>query len=145
MAQMKRKLFLLLGTASLSAVSVLGLGTAQAGAAPTAGSGETEVGIRAAKFYLFKDDNRQNGYYPFRKSDGNLANNKWIGGAHAGRTINNGASSMNNNTDRWVDVYDGAEDGHGCGGQKYSARPHSDDDDFTNNDFDNKASCVQFR
>ncbi|GAU67395.1 putative hypothetical protein [Streptomyces sp. NBRC 110611] len=146
---MQRKLVLTLGAASLGAVTLLGMGTATAGAAPakesapaTASAG---IGLNAGKFYVFKDDNFKNGYYPFAKSDGNFANNKWIGGAHNGRTINNGTSSMRNTTDRWIDLYADADDGHGCGGARYSARPHSEDSDLTNNRFDNKASCVRFR
>ncbi|UKY48076.1 hypothetical protein [Streptomyces inhibens] len=149
MTQMKRKLVLTLTAASLSAVSLLGLGTATAGAAPSTSSApavaSAEFGVQAGKFYVYKDDNFKNGYYPFARSDGNVANNKWIGGDHARRTINNGTSSVKNDTDRWADLYADADDGHGCGGAKYSSRPHSKDSDLTNNGFDNKASCVRFR
>ena len=48
---------------------------------------------------------------------------------------------MINNTGRFITL---RSDAATCRGDSYSADPESEDKDFTNNSFDNEASCVLF-
>jgi hypothetical protein len=94
--------------------------------------------------WLYEHDDLDGGGAGFNGDDRNLANNSWIG--EPGRSVNNNASSMLNNSSRYVILYDTANTtGGACRGLAYTAQPTSQDDDFTNNSFDNKASCVEFQ
>ncbi|GLW06903.1 hypothetical protein Misp01_20330 [Microtetraspora sp. NBRC 13810] len=54
--------------------------------------------------------------------------------------MNNSASSMINSTGRTVRLYDSSN----CtGAVGYTANPDSEDEDFSNNNFDNKASSLR--
>ncbi|WP_414504046.1 hypothetical protein [Streptomyces sp. NEAU-L66] len=158
---MQRNIMRTLTAAALSTVGLIGIGTATADAttatpavttaaaddsATTAAADDSaapaEVGINAAKFYFFKDDNRHGGYAYVTGSDRDLRNNRWLSGPHKGRTINNGTSSVNNTTSHFVVLSDHAGS---CVGPHYYSNAHSSDNDLSNNGFDNKASCVTFR
>jgi hypothetical protein len=106
-------------------------------AAPTASAEPSAV--LAGTFYLYEHDDYNGGVAGFTGSDSDLSNNSWAGGP--GRIVNNNASSMKNNSDRDVVLYDVRGS---CTGDAYLARKHSVDSDLTNNGFDNKASCVRF-
>ncbi|GAA3754506.1 peptidase inhibitor family I36 protein [Salinactinospora qingdaonensis] len=58
----------------------------------------------------------------------------------SGGGINDNISSMNNTTYRGIYMYEHAN----YSGFSYYARPRSEDDDLTNNDFDNVASSIRF-
>ncbi|MGY5128205.1 hypothetical protein [Streptomyces nigrescens] len=149
---MQRNIMRTLTAAALSTVGLIGIGTATAGATTatpavaTAAADDSaapaEVGINAAKFYFFKDDSRHGGYAYVTGSDRDLRNNRWRSGPHKGRTIDNGISSVNNTTSRFVVLSDHPGS---CVGPHYYSKAHSSDNDLSNNGFDNKASCVTYR
>jgi hypothetical protein len=115
----------------------LGLAGGLLGATPAIAADEPTA--QAGRFWLFEHDNRGGGQDGFWGTDKDLRNNYWDGSA---RISNNNASSMDNNTDRYIVL---ANTPVSCGGATYLAKPNSSDNDFTNNDFDNKASCVIFQ
>ncbi|MEU8686353.1 hypothetical protein [Streptomyces sp. NPDC048611] len=149
---MKRNFVRTVAAGALSTVTLVGIGAATAdattSATPTAttttadDSASTEVGLAAAKFYFFKDDDRHGGYAYVTGSDRDLRNNRWLSGPHKGRTIDNGTSSVNNTTSHFVVLSDHPGS---CVGPHYYSNAHSSDNDLSNNGFDNKASCVTFR
>ncbi|MGW3013090.1 hypothetical protein ACWC9R_30340 [Streptomyces sp. NPDC001219] len=149
---MERNFVRTVAAGALSTVTLVGIGAATADATTTAtpqattttaaDSASTEVGLAAAKFYLFKDDDRRGGYAYVRGSDRDLRNNRWLSGPHKGRTIDNGTSSVNNTTSHFVVLSDHPGS---CVGPHYYSNAHSSDNDLSNNGFDNKASCVTFR
>ncbi|MFF3543832.1 hypothetical protein ACFYXD_18565 [Streptomyces platensis] len=152
---MKRNTMRTVSAAVLSTVGLIGIGAATADATtattatpavPHAAAGDSaapaEVGIAAAKFYFFKDDDRHGGYAYVTGSDRDLRNNRWLSGPHKGRTIDNGTSSVNNTTSHFVVLSDHPGS---CVGPHYYSNAHSSDNDLSNNGFDNKASCVTFR
>jgi hypothetical protein len=118
---MQRKLALRFGT--LVAASVLALGFA-----PSAN----------AAFILYQHDNYGGNKATFNGSDVELNNKYWD---NTTQIMQNGASSMRNQTNRSVGMWD---IGGACTGSNYVANPNSVDSDFSNNNFDNKASCVKF-
>ncbi|MGK5629366.1 peptidase inhibitor family I36 protein [Streptomyces sp. URMC 123] len=129
---------------ALAAGAALLGGTAIAAPAAFADSGAPSTGERAAqgsqvaRIWLYQHDDYRGGQYGFARNDGDLRDNTWTG---ASSRVNNGASSMKNQTGRDVVLYDIV----GYGGRTYTARAHSSDRDFSNNGFDNKASAVKFR
>ncbi len=91
-----------------------------------------------ASFVLYQSTNL-NGYHAtFNSSDAELNNRYWDGQTTLAQ---NGGSSMNNNTGSYVGMWD---IGGSCTGISYTAAPNSHDLTFSNNNFDNKASCVLF-
>ncbi|MEO3887431.1 peptidase inhibitor family I36 protein [Nonomuraea sp. B5E05] len=96
----------------------------------------------AGYFYLYEHDNYKGGWARFKTGDGDLRNNRWSG---TSRSVNNGASSMKNQTRYYVHLVDSTSGGV----SGYIARPYSVDADLTNNSgqksFDNKASRIFFR
>ncbi|MGH4033992.1 peptidase inhibitor family I36 protein [Actinomycetota bacterium Odt1-20B] len=133
---MKRKLAYSFGVAVLSTAGLLG---AAAGANADA-SGET--GAQATYFTLYGNDNYGGDHKGFASgnSDHDLGNNFWTGTSHI---MEDEASSMTNKTGRDVALFQNP--GSTCSGSVYVALRHSNDKDFSNNNFDNKASCVLFR
>ncbi|MFB7495338.1 peptidase inhibitor family I36 protein [Streptomyces sp. NPDC056161] len=127
--QMKHKLGVALGALALCAVGAIAT-------APTASA--AEAGTQATYFVLYQHDNYGGNYANFSGSDVEL-NNKYWGGTT--QVMNNGASSMRNFTSSYVGLWD---KGTACSGASYTAKPNSVDSDFSNNSFDNKASCVVF-
>jgi peptidase inhibitor family I36 len=91
----------------------------------------------ANRFCLFEHDNFGGGRAVFAGDDSDLRNNFWEG---TSRPVHNGASSMINNRGGSVGLRSNAGS---CSGDSYTANPESEDRDFTNNSFDNEASCVQ--
>jgi hypothetical protein len=108
---------------------------------PGAEAAAEPVDALALPIWLYEHDDLGGGAAGFSGDDRNLANNNWIG--EPGRSVNNNASSMLNDSSRYVLLYDTANSTT-CRGLAYTAQPTSRDDDFTNNSFDNKASCVEF-
>ncbi|MEO3792712.1 peptidase inhibitor family I36 protein [Nonomuraea sp. B10E15] len=96
----------------------------------------------AGSFCLYEHDNYKGGAACFKTGDGDLRNNRWYG---TSRSVNNGASSMKNQTRYYVHLNDSRSDNL----SDYIARPYSVDADLTKNSgqksFDNKASKVVFR
>ncbi|MEO3792713.1 peptidase inhibitor family I36 protein [Nonomuraea sp. B10E15] len=95
----------------------------------------------AGSFYLYEHDNYKGGWARFRTGDLDLRNNRWIG---TSRSVNNGASSMKNETRYWVHLGD-LPDGRSL---EYTAKPYSHDADLTknsgNSSFDNLTSSLRF-
>ncbi|MEO3745047.1 peptidase inhibitor family I36 protein [Plantactinospora sp. B5E13] len=91
----------------------------------------------ADRFCLFEHDNFGGGRAVFNGDDSDLRNNYWGG---TNRPVHNGASSMINNKSVSVSL---RSDASTCAGDSYTALAESEDRDFTNNSFDNEASCVQ--
>ncbi|MCF1595466.1 peptidase inhibitor family I36 protein [Streptomyces muensis] len=127
---MKRKLGMSIGVLALSAASVFGM-TATAEAA--------DSGTRAY-FVIYQHDNYDGMHANFSGTDRNLNNKYWAG---TQQIMNNGGSSMRNNTGSYVGMWDKGGTSS-CTGDSYTANPNSVDSDFSNNDFDNKGSCVVF-
>ncbi|MER6979615.1 peptidase inhibitor family I36 protein [Streptomyces carpinensis] len=127
---MKRKLAMGIGLLALCAGSGLGLASNASAA---------ETGAQATYFVLYENDNYGGRHASFSGSDIELNNKYWDGSTSA--FAQNGASSMRNNTGSYVGLWDV---GTSCSGASYTAKPNSVDSDFSNNNFDNKASCVRF-
>jgi hypothetical protein len=126
-------------TIAALAFGVVGTGAGSA-AAQTADPAATQ---QDRTFRLYEHDDQGGGVATFRAGDQYLGDRSWDG--QPGRIVNNNASSMVNDLLRQVLLYDtGSPGGTGCRGDNYYVEPYSVDDDFTNNDFDNKASCVVF-
>ncbi|MER7371751.1 peptidase inhibitor family I36 protein [Streptomyces lanatus] len=112
------------------------MGAASVGLAQSATA--AEVGTQATYFWLFQHDSYGGSSKNFSGDDRDLSNTFWNG---TSSKVDNGASSMKNQTGRDVALYQNV----GCSGDNYFARANSVDADFSNNEFDNKASCVDFR
>jgi hypothetical protein len=91
----------------------------------------------ADRFCLFENDNFGGGRAVFGVSDSDLRDNFWEG---TNRQVHNGGSSMINNRGGSVSL---RSDASSCAGDSYTARAESEDRNFTDNHFDNEASCVQ--
>ncbi|MFI6291203.1 peptidase inhibitor family I36 protein [Nonomuraea sp. NPDC050790] len=145
---MKRKTTFIVGTLSLSVMGFAGFGSAAQAASGFADRAAGEIVIevvgstsaavdRAActdRFCLFEHDEFTGS--PYIKialpSPGRCAGN-------LPSAYNNWASSMKNEYDRSVWLYDRAN----CSGTPgYTARANSQDKDLTNNGFDNKATSL---
>lgn len=122
----------MVGTLTLGLVGTLGVG-------PSAASAETaDMSAQSGVFYVYEHDDFNGSSARFTSSDTDLRNNSWQG--EPGRILNNNISSVKNQTDRDIVLYDNV----GCTGDAYLSRKHSEDKDLTNNGFDNKASCIKF-
>jgi hypothetical protein len=132
---MKHKLALTFGVAALSAAGLFAAPGANADA-------DGEVGAQVTYFTLYGNDEFGGDHKGFASgsSDHDLGNNFWTGTSHI---MEDEASSMINNTGSDVALFQNA--GSTCSGSTYVALRNSRDADFSNNDFDNKASCVDFR
>lgn len=117
------------------AAALVGLAGPAAQAAPTAQA--EDVSAQAGRFWLYEHDDKGGGAESFGGTDCDLRNNYWDNGD---RVVDNNASSMDNNTDFDVRLWDYRS----RSGDSYIARAHSEDKNFTDNGFDNKASCVVF-
>nr|BFE33002.1 hypothetical protein GCM10010200_052530 [Actinomadura rugatobispora] len=94
-----------------------------------------DVSAQDGDFVLYQHDDQNfwGGTYFVFWPDGHCA-------SLSGKPMNNSASSMTNTTDRTVRLYDSSN----CSGAVgYTAKPNSEDDDFSNNGFDNKASSMR--
>lgn len=134
--KMKKKLALSFGVAVLSTAGMLGA----AGVASADTSGDS--GALATYLTLYGNDDMGGNHKGFASgnSDSDLGNNFWTGTSHV---MEDEASSMINNTGRDVGLFQ--KGGSSCGGDVYVALRHTRDADFSNNNFDNKTSCVDFR
>ncbi|WUH98375.1 peptidase inhibitor family I36 protein [Spirillospora sp. NBC_00431] len=88
------------------------------------------------RFCLFEHVNFGGKRAVFGWTDRNLVNNEW---PRSTRTVNNRASSMINNMGVPVILKD---IDHSCRGRDYTARRESEDRSFSNNSFNDKASCL---
>ncbi|MDP4511559.1 peptidase inhibitor family I36 protein [Nonomuraea turcica] len=122
---MKRKTILAIGALLLSATTLFSSNaTAQASSAAAS----------CAEFCLFQHDehNFWGGEWVMFWPNGTCQN---VDGP-----MNDSASSMINSTDRSVRLYNSRN----CAGAVgYTAKPNSEDEDFSNNGFDNKASSLR--
>lgn len=130
---MTRKIAGVMGALTLSAVAVLGSG-ATAQAQPRAGDvGATRLECSGLTFCLYEHDD-------YSGSRIRLSYNENVSNlASADYKFDNKASSMSNNTAVSVTLHQLK----GYAGTRYTARKQSQDSDFTNNGFDNKASSVR--
>ncbi|MFI7241764.1 peptidase inhibitor family I36 protein [Streptomyces qinglanensis] len=129
---MKRRIGGLLGTVFLSAVAVLGSGSVAQ--AQQADADLAKLHCTNWTFCLFQHDAyRGDSARIFLENVPNLAASDY--------RFDNKASSMSNNTGYSVTLYQYKN----YGGTRYVARKQSEDKDFTNNHFDNKASSVKFQ
>ncbi len=133
---MQRRFGVMVGAVALGFSGMLGV-TSSAAAAETA-----EMSSQAGAFYVYEHDDFKGSSALFTATDNDLRNNSWAG--EPGRILNNNISSMKNQTDRDIFLFDG----FGCAGPSYIAKRNSEDKDLTNNNnnpsFDNKASCIRF-
>lgn len=130
---MKRKIAGLLGALSVGAVAVLGSG-ATAQAQPREGDvGATGLACSGLTFCLYEHDDYSGDRIrlSYNENVSNLAS--------ADYKFDNKASSMSNNTSVQVTLHQLK----GYSGTRYTARKLSQDSDFSNNGFDNKASSVR--
>ncbi|PRX97384.1 peptidase inhibitor family I36 protein [Allonocardiopsis opalescens] len=95
------------------------------------------VGPASADFWVYEHDDQGGRSENFTGDDSNLFNNVWN---DSGGNVNDNISSMRNNENRGVTMYEHAN----YAGDDYYARPNSEDDDLTNNGFDNIASSIDF-
>lgn len=133
---MQRRLAVMTGVVTLGFAGVLGLGSSAA-AAETA-----QMSAQSGAFYAYEHDDFNGRSAIFTATDRDLSDNSWVG--QSGRNVNDNISSMKNQTDRDISLYNNI----GCTGDRYVAKKHSEDKDLTDNSnnpsFDNKTSCVQF-
>jgi hypothetical protein len=138
---MQRRFGVMVGAAALGFSGILVAG-------PSAAAAETaHMSSPAGAFYVYEHDDFKGGSALFTATDKNLANDSWVGSP--GRIIDNNISSMKNQTDRDIYMYDGGGSSKtNRFGDRYLARKHSEDKDLTKNtnnpSFDNKASCIMF-
>jgi len=123
-------------------VSALSAATAIAGVSLFAAPGTSaavgdEVTPAITTFNVYQHDNYSGGYYKFTGQDCNWQDNYWT---NAGGAVDGGTSSMKNDTNRSIVMYDDP----GCAGTAYYAQPKSWDGDLTNNGFDNMASAADW-
>ncbi|MFJ8631061.1 peptidase inhibitor family I36 protein [Streptomyces sp. NPDC093568] len=126
---MRRRIAAAIGSAVL--IGATSIGFAQSATA-------AEVGTQVSYFWLFQHDDYAGSSKNFTGDDRDLSNTFWNG---TSSKVDNGASSMKNHTSRDVALFQNV----GCSGDNYIALANSVDADFSNNEFDNKASCVDFR
>ncbi|MFI7639342.1 peptidase inhibitor family I36 protein [Nonomuraea sp. NPDC049400] len=94
--------------------------------------------VSAATFCLYEHDDFKGGKWCTTPNyDRDLSNNYWAG---TRRPVNDGASSMVNNTNCPVVLWSGKS----WTGDDYRAQRRSSDKDFTNNGFDNRISSLYF-
>ncbi|MDR8410987.1 peptidase inhibitor family I36 protein [Nonomuraea sp. 3-1Str] len=110
---------------------------------PGASPAQADTEAATKYFCLYEHDDYKGGKwcitegaYKQQKKDNNLSNNYWQG---TSRPVNNGASSMKNDTLCAVWLYDAYSYGEG---DTYYAQGRSVDSDLTNNGFDNEASSL---
>ncbi|MEW2070985.1 hypothetical protein [Streptomyces sp. NPDC007346] len=120
-----RKIALSLGLAAASATSIIAM-------APAAGASEPVA--QAACFTLWDTHGFNGGSRAFSANDADFRNNNWSNGLAS----NNAANAAKNRCSFRVHMYDGLN----YAGQAYSIQGNSEDSDFGNNAFSNKASSL---
>jgi len=91
----------------------------------------------AGGFQLYQNSNYGGGQKTFSGSLTEFYGQKW----NNGQSMQNSASSMQNYSNRYVGMWN---IGTSCTGASYTAKPNSIDASFSNNNFDNMASCLKF-
>ncbi len=86
---------------------------------------------------LWKDSGHGGTSRNFTGNDIEFGGDHWNDGSN----LQNSASSMTNFSDRYVGLWD---IGTSCTGASYTAKPNSEDLSFSNNNFNDKASCLKF-
>ena len=133
--RMRCRFGMVAGAVTLGFVGTLGVG-------PSAVAETVNMASQPGVFYVYEHDDFKGGSAAFTSSDSDLRNNSWYG--QPGRIIDNNISSMKNQTDREIYLYDAV----GCTGEYYLARKKSEDGDLTKNtnnpSFDNRTSCIKF-
>jgi hypothetical protein len=86
---------------------------------------------------LYQDSNYGGGTHRFSGNDIEFNGDVWSNG----QSMQNSASSMQNFTSSYVGLWD---IGTSCTGASYVAKPSSQDASFSNNNFNDKASCLKF-
>jgi hypothetical protein len=134
---MQRRFGVMVGATALGFAGMLGVG-------PSAAAAQTaDMSIQTNALYVYEHDDFKGRSAIFTTTDTDLRDNGWSGNEGA-KNLNDNISSMKNDTDRDVSLYDNV----GCTGDRYLARKHSEDKDLTKNtnnpSFDNRASCIQF-
>jgi hypothetical protein len=124
-----------------SIVAALGLVTATAGfiaAGPSATAADQgERAARACTFTLYQTANFRDGSYGFSANDRDLSGNYWNHSTAAGKVAND-ANSARNRCGHVVTMHNDK----GYGGQTYGIQPRSEDGNFENNNFANKAESL---
>lgn len=92
----------------------------------------------AADFHVYEHDDFKGRNQEFYGTDRDLSNNYFDGGGNMDDHI----SSMKNHAYHGISMYQYG--GRSCSGITYYARARSEDRDLTNNNFDNRASCIIF-
>jgi Peptidase inhibitor family I36 len=132
---MQRRFGMMVGAVTLGFVGMLGIGS-------SAAAEIVNTNMQSGVFHIYEHDDFKGRSAVFGNTDTDLADNSWNG--EESKNVNDNASSMKNERDRDVLMYENA----GCAGLYYRAKKHSTDKDLThsndNPSFDNKASCVKF-
>lgn len=129
---MQRRFGVMVGAVVLGFAGMLGVG-------PSAVAAEAvDMGIQSGSFFVYEHDDLKGGSAVFTATNRDLSGKTWDG--EPGRFLNDNISSVKNQTDRDVLLYDNS----GCTGDVYLSRKNSEDKDLSNNGLDNKASCIQF-
>ncbi|QEV21071.1 peptidase inhibitor family I36 protein [Streptomyces alboniger] len=121
-----RKLTLSLGLAAVCATSLVAI----APAATAAESGPQA----AACFTLWDTNGFRDGSRAFSGNDKTFSGDKWSSGS----AMNDDANAAKNRCGHWVHLHQDVN----YQGQSYGLKPHSEDSDFENNNFANKASSL---
>jgi hypothetical protein len=124
----------ILRTAAGAFVVMITLG--MAGLVPAA-SAASSAAAADTGFWLWQDSGYNGGSRQFTGSKTEFAGSTWSNG----EGMQNSASSMRNYTGSYVGMWD---IGTSCTGTSYVAQPHSVDSSFSNNNFNDKASCLKF-
>lgn len=109
--------------------------SAESGPAPLPDS----AGAFLSKFHLYQHSDFSGCHTTSDLQSGSLASQEW-GYFGCLTTINNKASSMRNDYAQSIFLYD-SED---CSGTMYIAAPNSEDKTFSNNNINDKASCIDY-
>ncbi|MGR3935878.1 peptidase inhibitor family I36 protein [Streptomyces sp. BRA346] len=130
---------------ALAAVALVG-GTALA-AVPAASAADSAPAARSAQaggFHMYQHDNYKGGWAHVTRTDKNLLDNYW----DRGGKVDNGTSSVKNQTRKYVDMYqNGTASPRGrCTGASTTSYPGTSDRNLSNDAIkDNRLSCVIFR
>ncbi|MFI0821201.1 hypothetical protein ACH4TX_45620 [Streptomyces sp. NPDC021098] len=133
---------------ALAAVALVG-GTALA-AVPVASAADSPAAARGAQaggFHMYQHDNynkgREGGWAYVTRTDKDLRNNYW----DRGGKVDNGTSSVKNQTRKYVDLYQNVANAQGrCTGAHTTSYPGTSDKNLSNDAIkDNRLSCVIFR
>jgi hypothetical protein len=106
---MQRRFGVVIGAVALGFVGLLGVG-------PSAAAEAASMSSQGGALYVYEHDDFKGGSALFTGTDTDLRNNSWAG--EGGRIINDNISSMKNQSDRDVFLYENV----GCTGDRYLAK-----------------------